>query len=72
MDGDLEDFEDLGLTKREKAKKAAEQERAERAEFPLEDQRFYWWKVSLTRRAKDGIGTLTFFFCWCWQQILKR
>jgi hypothetical protein len=57
MDGDIEDFEDLGMTKREKAKKLEEEEMAERAEFPLEDQRFYWWKVSLTRRAKDGMGS---------------
>jgi len=58
MDGEWEtDFEDLGLSKKEREKKKREQEKREREEFPAEGERFYWWKASLTRRAKDGTGT---------------
>jgi len=60
MDGEWEtDFEDLGLSKKEREARKKEQERKDRDEYPEEYQRFYWWKVSLTRRAKEGPGNIT-------------
>ena len=57
LDGEWEtDFEDLGLSKKEREKRKKDQELKERDEFPEKDQKYYWWKASLTRRAKDGPG----------------